>query len=69
MQATFLFTVVGATRFLAVLVGQFPGDWGFFIPYLTRSISLVVLAINNISPGYFSSDITNAFIGVLVFLP
>ncbi|XBJ00212.1 hypothetical protein VPH35_020152 [Triticum aestivum] len=56
-MATFLFTVVGTTRFLVVLVGQFPGDWGFFVPYLTRSILLVVLAINNISPGFCYSYI------------
>uniref|UniRef100_A0A453D9X0 Uncharacterized protein n=1 Tax=Aegilops tauschii subsp. strangulata TaxID=200361 RepID=A0A453D9X0_AEGTS len=47
----FLFTVVGTTGFLAVLAGQLPGDWGFFVPYLTGSISLVVLAIGSISPG------------------
>lgn len=50
-DAAFLFTVVGTTGFLAVLAGQLPGDWGFFVPYLTGSISLVVLAIGSISPG------------------
>ena len=44
-------------------------DWGFWHNKQPRSILLVVLAINNMSPWYFSSDITNAFIGVLVFLP
>uniref|UniRef100_A0ACD5V328 Uncharacterized protein n=1 Tax=Avena sativa TaxID=4498 RepID=A0ACD5V328_AVESA len=50
-DAAFLFTVVGTTGFLAVLAGQLPGDWGFFVPYLTGSISLIVLAIGSISPG------------------
>ncbi|XBJ05465.1 hypothetical protein VPH35_024242 [Triticum aestivum] len=50
-DAAFLFTVVGTTGFLAVLAGQLPGDWGFFVPYLTGSISLLVLAIGSISPG------------------
>ncbi|RRT42987.1 hypothetical protein B296_00056746 [Ensete ventricosum] len=26
-------------------------DWGFFVPYLVGSISLVVLAVGSISPG------------------
>lgn len=30
-------------------------DWGFFVPYLLGSISLIVLAIGSISPGYLSS--------------
>ncbi|KAL3631783.1 hypothetical protein CASFOL_024767 [Castilleja foliolosa] len=51
MQAAFLFTVVGTTGFLGVLAGQLPGDWGFFVPYLIGSISLVVLAVGSISPG------------------
>ncbi|KAM0842248.1 hypothetical protein ACQ4PT_058487 [Festuca glaucescens] len=50
-DAAFLFTVVGTTGFLAVLAGQLPGDWGFFVPYLTGSISLIVLAVGSISPG------------------
>ena len=50
-DAAFLFTVVGTTGFLGVLAGQLPGDWGFFVPYLIGSISLIVLAIGSISPG------------------
>ncbi|MFS8018648.1 putative peptidase M41 [Helianthus anomalus] len=50
-DAAFLFTVVGTTGFLGLLAGQLPGDWGFFVPYLIGSISLVVLAIGSISPG------------------
>ncbi|GER48982.1 2-hydroxychromene-2-carboxylate isomerase [Striga asiatica] len=50
-DAAFLFTVVGTTGFLGVLAGQLPGDWGFFVPYLIGSISLVVLAVGSISPG------------------
>ncbi|XP_052152393.1 uncharacterized protein LOC127770639 isoform X2 [Oryza glaberrima] len=51
-DAAFLFTVVGSTGFLGVLAGQLPGDWGFFVPYLIGSISLIVLAIGSISPGF-----------------
>ncbi|KAF2284187.1 hypothetical protein GH714_019847 [Hevea brasiliensis] len=47
----FSFTVVGTTGFLGVLAGQLPGDWGFFVPYLIGSISLIVLAVGSISPG------------------
>ncbi|KAK2655855.1 hypothetical protein Ddye_008907 [Dipteronia dyeriana] len=50
-DAAFLFTVVGSTGFLAVLAGQLPGDWGFFLSYLIGSISLVVLAVGSVSPG------------------
>ncbi|XP_043687550.1 uncharacterized protein LOC122638764 isoform X1 [Telopea speciosissima] len=50
-DAAFLFTVVGTTGFLGVLTSQLPGDWGFFVPYLIGSISLIVLAIGSISPG------------------
>ncbi|CAN1190301.1 hypothetical protein LINPERPRIM_LOCUS40212 [Linum perenne] len=50
-DAAFLFTVVGTTGFLGVLAGQLPGDWGFFVPYLIGSISLVVLAIGSTAPG------------------
>ena len=32
-------------------------DWGFFVPYLVGSISLVVLAIGSVAPGYFCSQI------------
>ncbi|KAM0871808.1 hypothetical protein ACQ4PT_039141 [Festuca glaucescens] len=50
-DAAFLVTVVGTTSFLAVIAGQLPGDWGFFVPYLIGSISLVVLGVGSISPG------------------
>uniref|UniRef100_M1C688 Uncharacterized protein n=1 Tax=Solanum tuberosum TaxID=4113 RepID=M1C688_SOLTU len=50
-DAAFLFTVVGTTGFLGVLAGQLPGDWGFFVPYLIGSISLVVLGIGSTSPA------------------
>ncbi|KAH7430683.1 hypothetical protein KP509_08G009100 [Ceratopteris richardii] len=50
-DAAFLWTVVGVTSLLAVLAGQLPGDWGFFVPYLIGSISLIVLAIGSIAPG------------------
>ncbi|GAB4848324.1 hypothetical protein Ancab_002991 [Ancistrocladus abbreviatus] len=59
-DAAFLFTVVGTTGFLGVLAGQLPGDWGFFVPYLIGSISLVVLAVGSISPGLLQAA-TGAF--------
>lgn len=34
-DAAFLFSVVGSTSVLAVVLGQLPGDWGFFGAYLT----------------------------------
>ncbi|KAL5992215.1 hypothetical protein ACLOJK_013130 [Asimina triloba] len=33
-------------------------DWGFFVPYLIGSISLVVLAVGSISPGLLQAAIT-----------
>ncbi|XP_024023649.1 uncharacterized protein LOC21402974 isoform X2 [Morus notabilis] len=56
-DAAFLFTVVGTTGFLGVLAGQLPGDWGFFVPYLTGSISLIVLAVGSVSPGLLQAAI------------
>ncbi|CAA2974856.1 uncharacterized protein LOC111367637 isoform X1 [Olea europaea subsp. europaea] len=56
-DAAFLFTVVGTTGFLGVLAGQLPGDWGFFVPYLIGSISLIVLAIGSTSPGLLQAAI------------
>ncbi|XP_020994543.1 uncharacterized protein LOC107480422 isoform X3 [Arachis duranensis] len=58
-KAAFLFTVVGTTGFLGLLAGQLPGDWGFFVPYLIGSISLVVLAIGSISPGLLQAAISS----------
>ncbi|XP_065874992.1 uncharacterized protein [Euphorbia lathyris] len=56
-DAAFLVTVVGTTSVLGVLTGQLPGDWGFFVPYLIGSISLVVLAVGSISPGLLQAAI------------
>ncbi|KAH6791337.1 transmembrane protein [Perilla frutescens var. frutescens] len=56
-DAAFLFTVVGITGFLGILAGQLPGDWGFFVPYLVGSISLVVLGVGSISPGLLQAAI------------
>ncbi|KAG6532519.1 hypothetical protein ZIOFF_006365 [Zingiber officinale] len=56
-MAAFLFTVVGTTGFLGVIAGQLPGDWGFFVPYLLGSISLIVLAIGSVSPGLLQAAI------------
>ncbi|CAJ1937987.1 unnamed protein product [Sphenostylis stenocarpa] len=58
-DAAFLSTVVGTTGFFAVLAGQLPGDWGFFLPYLIGSISLVVLAVGSISPGLLQAAISS----------
>ena len=33
-DAAFIVAVVGGTSVVAVLAGQLPGDWGFFVPYL-----------------------------------
>lgn len=52
-DAVFLVTVVGVTSAIAVAAGQLPGDWGFFVPYLVGSISLVVLAVGSVAPGLF----------------
>ncbi|KAG2575105.1 uncharacterized protein LOC120641932 isoform X2 [Panicum virgatum] len=56
-DAAFLFTVVGTTGFLAVIAGQLPGDWGFFVPYLIGSISLIVLAVGSVAPGLLQAAI------------
>lgn len=56
-DAAFLFTVVGTTGFLGVLAGQLPGDWGFFVPYLIGSISLVVLGIGSTNPALLQAAI------------
>ncbi|RHN42993.1 hypothetical protein MtrunA17_Chr8g0383001 [Medicago truncatula] len=58
-DAAFLFTVVGTTGFLGILAGQLPGDWGFFVPYLIGSISLVVLGIGSTSPGLLQAAISS----------
>lgn len=58
-DAAFLWTVVGITSLLAVLAGQLPGDWGFFVPYLIGSISLVVLAVGSIAPGILQAAIVS----------
>lgn len=47
----FLFTLVGVTSVVAVLGGFLPGDWGFFVPYLSGGVVLVVLAVGSTAPG------------------
>lgn len=56
-DAAFLTTVVGTTGALGTLAGQLPGDWGFFVPYLIGSISLVVLAVGSTNPGLLQAAI------------
>jgi hypothetical protein len=34
-----------------VVLGQLPGDWGFFSSYLAGGVTLGVLAIGSINPG------------------
>lgn len=47
----FLFTLVGVTSVVAVLGGLLPGDWGFFVPYLSGGVVIVVLAVGSTAPG------------------
>lgn len=56
-DAVFLASVVGVTSVIAVAAGQLPGDWGFFVPYLVGSLSLVVLAVGSIAPGLLQAAI------------
>ncbi|CAL2266388.1 unnamed protein product [Prunus armeniaca] len=58
-DAAFLFTVVGTTGFLGLLAGQLPGDWGFFVPYLLGSISLIVLGVGSTAPGLLQAAISS----------
>lgn len=50
-DAAFLFSVGATTSISAVVLGQLPGDWGFFSSYLVGSISFVVLGIGSVNPG------------------
>eukprot|EP00879_Flechtneria_rotunda_P004011 GHRR01004252.1.p1 GENE.GHRR01004252.1~~GHRR01004252.1.p1 ORF type:complete len:243 (+),score=108.64 GHRR01004252.1:772-1500(+) len=50
-DAAFLATVCGVFGLLAVLLGQLPGDWGFFSSYLAGSVILVVMGIGSTAPG------------------
>ncbi|KAK9814053.1 hypothetical protein WJX73_010787 [Symbiochloris irregularis] len=50
-EAAFLGTVVLSSSLIALVAGQLPGDWGFFVPFLVGGSSLVVLAIGSTNPG------------------
>lgn len=50
-DAAFLFSVVATTSVAAVVLGQLPGDIGFFSSYLVGGISFVVLGIGSVNPG------------------
>ena len=50
-DAAFLMTVVGTSSVAAVVLGQLPGDWGFWGAYGSGGISIVVLAIGSVNPG------------------
>ena len=59
----FLVTTVGVSSVLAVVLGQLPGDWGFFGAYLSGGISIVVLAVGSVAPGLLQIPI-EAFSGL-----
>jgi hypothetical protein len=59
-DAAFLAAVVGGSSVLALVLGQLPGDWGFFGMYLSGGISILVLAIGSTAPGLLQIPI-NAF--------
>jgi len=44
-------TLAGVFSVLAVILGQLPGDWGFFSSYLTGGVVLGVLAVGSTAPG------------------
>jgi len=58
-DASFLFTVVGASSIAAVALSRLPGDWGFFSSYLVGGVPIVVLALGSVNPGIlqFAIDI------------
>jgi hypothetical protein len=62
-DAVFLMTVVGGSSALALVLGQLPGDWGFFGMYLSGGISIAVLAVGSVAPGLLQLPI-NAFSNV-----
>ena len=59
-DAAFLAAVVGGSSVLALVLGQLPGDWGFFGMYLSGGISILVLAVGSTAPGLLQIPI-NAF--------
>ncbi len=59
----FLTTTVGVSSVLALVLGQLPGDWGFFGMYLSGGISIAVLAVGSVAPGLLQIPI-NAFSNV-----
>jgi hypothetical protein len=50
-DAAFLASSVLFFSVLAVLLGQLPGDWGFFTSYLAGSMILVIMGIGSTAPG------------------
>lgn len=48
---SFSCTLAGVFSVLAVILGQLPGDWGFFSSYLTGGVVLGVLAVGSTAPG------------------
>jgi len=50
-DAAFFATVLLGSSALALVLGQLPGQWGFWGEYLAGGISLGVLAIGSVNPG------------------
>lgn len=51
LLALSLLAPAGVFSVLAVVLGQLPGDWGFFGAYLTGGVVLAVLAVGSTAPG------------------
>ena len=50
-DAAFLFSVVASSSLLAVVLGQLPGDWGWFGSYLAGGVAFVPLVIGGLAPS------------------
>ncbi|KAI8468253.1 MAG: hypothetical protein J3K34DRAFT_427638 [Monoraphidium minutum] len=50
-DAAFLASTCLFFGLLAVVLGQLPGDWGFFSSYLSGSMILVVMGVGSTAPG------------------
>lgn len=62
-DAAFLAAVVGGSSVLALLLGQLPGDWGFFGMYLSGGVSIAVLGVGSVAPSLLQIPI-NLFSGL-----
>jgi len=57
-DAAFLGTVVFGSSALALVLGQLPGDWGFFGMYLSGGLSIAVLGVGSVAPGLLQVPIS-----------